>query len=60
MAESLKTPFFMSKTEAELRQVFLEQVKQIPAGKGSKGAFNAGLARGLVRLVMRWIFRRAN
>ncbi|MBA4312257.1 MAG: hypothetical protein C0417_06475 [Chlorobiaceae bacterium] len=46
MAESLRTPFFMSKTEAELRQVFLEQVKQIPAGERIKRCIQCGTCTG--------------
>ena len=46
MAGSLKIPFFMSHTEAELRKVFLEQVKQIPAGERIKRCIQCGTCTG--------------
>lgn len=46
MSESLRTPFFMSKTEAELRNIFLEQVKQIPSGEKIKKCIQCGTCTG--------------
>lgn len=46
MSASLKTPFFMSRTEAELRQIFLEQVKQIPSGERIKRCIQCGTCTG--------------
>jgi heterodisulfide reductase subunit C len=46
MSASLKIPFFMSRTEAELRQIFLEQVKLIPAGERIKRCIQCGTCTG--------------
>ena len=46
MAETLQIPFFMSRTEADLRQIFLEQVKQIPAGERIKRCIQCGTCTG--------------
>jgi heterodisulfide reductase subunit C len=46
MSGSLITPFFMSHTEAELRQIFLEQVKLIPAGEKIKRCIQCGTCTG--------------
>lgn len=46
MSGSLRVPFFMSRTEAELRQIFLEQVKQIPAGEKIKRCIQCGTCTG--------------
>ena len=46
MSGAQHIPFFMSKSEAELRQIFLEQVKQIPAGERIKRCIQCGTCTG--------------
>jgi len=46
MAKAIKTPFFMSRNEAELRQIFLEQVSKIPAGERLKRCIQCGTCTG--------------
>ena len=46
MAATSHIPFSMSRAEAELRQIFLEQVKQIPAGERIKRCIQCGSCTG--------------
>jgi heterodisulfide reductase subunit C len=46
MAATSHIPFSMSHTEAELRQIFLEQVKQIPSGERIKRCIQCGSCTG--------------
>ncbi len=46
MAATSHIPFSMSRTEAELRQIFLEQVKQIPSGERIKRCIQCGSCTG--------------
>jgi heterodisulfide reductase subunit C len=46
MSGSQHIPFFMSKSEAELRQVFLEEVNKIPAGERIKRCIQCGTCTG--------------
>jgi heterodisulfide reductase subunit C len=46
MAKAINPPFFMSRNEAELRQIFLEQVSKIPAGERLKRCIQCGTCTG--------------
>lgn len=46
MSETIKIPFFMSRNEAELRQIFFEQVKKVPTGERIKRCIQCGTCSG--------------